>query len=226
MREFYKLTYYSFNPTASADEFDKAWPFLWKLRVPEELSKRTTKIIAAVVDSGIMHDHPLLKGCIVGEADWTGEGYEDLDGHGTAVALMIQMPYFRPTNMLNLRVIGRERKAPRINLVQALNWLVDYKSQHDVYLTANLSVGVYTRKWTIFDCRGDCEVCKAAMRAADHEIMLSTVVGNIKGLVACPASAGVYKKHPGILVNSGPGYTVPSSDTIMWPAQLPPLAPI
>lgn len=41
----------------------------------------------AIIDSGILHAHPQISGLVVAERDWTGEGVEDRQGHGTMVAL-------------------------------------------------------------------------------------------------------------------------------------------
>ena len=50
-------------------------------------------VTIAVLDTGVLSHHPGLKGRLVGSADFTGEGPEDYDGHGTAVALIAAGPY-------------------------------------------------------------------------------------------------------------------------------------
>ena len=39
-----------------------------------------------VIDSGVLADHPQLRGLIAEESDFTGEGTEDRIGHGNAVS--------------------------------------------------------------------------------------------------------------------------------------------
>lgn len=41
----------------------------------------------AIIDSGVLRSHPQIEGLVVAERDWTGEGIEDVRGHGTVVTL-------------------------------------------------------------------------------------------------------------------------------------------
>jgi len=44
--------------------------------------------VSAILDTGLLSHHPMLRGKIVNAVDFTGEGSEDLHGHGTVVALI------------------------------------------------------------------------------------------------------------------------------------------
>ena len=60
------------------------------LRVPSIWRKAAGKgVKVAVLDTGVDHDHPDLKDAIVDVADFTGDGVEDLSGHGTHCAGII-----------------------------------------------------------------------------------------------------------------------------------------
>jgi len=45
----------------------------------------------AVIDSGVLLDHPQLRGLIVATRDFSGEGISDRDGHGTVDAIIATM---------------------------------------------------------------------------------------------------------------------------------------
>jgi tetratricopeptide (TPR) repeat protein len=61
------------------------------LLYPEAPLAKELKILpggrTAIIDSGILTKHPQIEGLVVAQRDWTGEGMEDVRGHGTVVAL-------------------------------------------------------------------------------------------------------------------------------------------
>ena len=80
-------------PPALADEYrDRQW-YLRSLQVADV--HRTTKgagVTVAVLDTGVRADHPDLKGAVLPGTDVLaggGNGHDDLDGHGTAMAGII-----------------------------------------------------------------------------------------------------------------------------------------
>lgn len=61
--------------------------------IPVNPSPYTDKSVTlAVIDSGVMADHPQLKGLIAEQQDFTGEGPEDRIGHGTLVTILTVKP--------------------------------------------------------------------------------------------------------------------------------------
>jgi membrane-anchored mycosin MYCP len=60
-------------------------------------------VTVAVIDTGVMRHHPLIEPRLRRDFDLTGEGPEDIDGHGTAVAIIaiLQAPMLQ---LLNLKV--------------------------------------------------------------------------------------------------------------------------
>ena len=139
--------------------------------------ERPERDLVALIDSGIITNHPLLRPRIVASRDFTQEGIEDHWGHGTMRALMTL--WSQPTaRFLIAKVVGRnpgERKA----LIAALDWTVEAGAG-----VLWLALGEYN----IF-CRGGCPLCRAATRATDAGCVVIAAPGNRPGRVACPAKA-------------------------------------
>ena len=53
-----------------------------------------------IIDSGIDPDHPQLKGLVISQKDFTGEGLGDSQGHGTMVALRLVQSHFELNKQL------------------------------------------------------------------------------------------------------------------------------
>ena len=65
------------------------WPYL-RLGIPSEWWQTEGEgIKVAVLDTGIDEDHPDLDGAVLDTRDFTGDGIEDEDGHGTHCAGII-----------------------------------------------------------------------------------------------------------------------------------------
>jgi subtilisin family serine protease len=156
-----------------------------------QLDQRLSGLLTVVVDSGVMHAHPMLQGRVEHEQDFTGEGPEDLHGHGTVVALEISAVRFWP--LANLKVLDRHANGSAKALRRALKWVGEFARQHpNVVVIANLSVGVYSRRWLLWRCRGSCRVCKAAKAAADAGASVMAAAGNTPGKTACPATVSLH----------------------------------
>lgn len=147
-------------------------------------------LITAIIDTGLMYDHPMIKDRIIGEGDLTGEGTEDLNGHGTAVCLIYSM-YLPNAPLLNVKALNQDGVGTKENLIQAFRWIIDWKKQNNIeeYITVNISAGVYSKKWLFFQCRGDCDLCEVANEAADNKIRIFAASGNEHGQAACPSVA-------------------------------------
>lgn len=154
-----------------------------------ELSSRI-----AVVDSGLMLDHPLIKRNLIKSVDFTGEGPQDSIGHGTLVALIIlaRMP---KTPLFNVKVINSDGRASEDNIIKGIKWSVAEGAE-----IINLSVGVYREKYGLPECKGDCELCRAAEDATKDGVIICAAAGNEPGVTCCPAKVGVVKNIPVIAV--------------------------
>jgi tetratricopeptide (TPR) repeat protein len=97
---------------------------------------------SGVIDSGVVHQHPQIAGLVVAERDWTGEGVEDLLGHGTAVTLGLVYVKFTDPSMVAMLGDHAEFKnttpglvvakvAPKNgpillkNVIEAVNWVAE-----------------------------------------------------------------------------------------------------
>src|SRR3954447_15203278 len=123
--------------------------------------------IVAIVDSGLLSDHPLIRSRIVDAVDFTGEGVEDTYGHGTLVALnlLARFPVEAAPDLLNVKVIYSDGRSGPEELIAGLDWIAAYKRQHsDCLIEANLSLGYERhRLFRSAGCDGRCNVCAAAI---------------------------------------------------------------
>ena len=131
----------------------------------------------AVVDSGVLSAHPDIAPRLVEQVDFTGEGTEDENGHGTLVALLL-LREAPETNLVSLKVLGSRGRGQVRPLLRALSWL---RTRPDIGVV-NLSAGIYRPT-----CQGDCSICAAARRLSQAGTIICAAAGNIPGLEACPA---------------------------------------
>lgn len=163
----------------------------------------TPRLVTAIIDTGMLHEHPLINGRILQEVDFTGEGTEDLSGHGTIVTLISIRGAVSKfiAGLLNIKVARRDGRGTREDLIRGLNWLASYKHEHpELKITANLSAGFYSRRFLgLLPCDGNCDVCKAAVDLTQAGVFLLAAVGNLPGKTACPATVGLKRPDVGVL---------------------------
>lgn len=143
----------------------------------------------AILDSGVLREHPVLRPQLASAVDFTGgDDPEDRDGHGTAVALLLVAAQLSPAYLLpdELELHSAkvwEPSAPNDEkaLVRGLEWAREIGAE-----VVNVSCGVRRRF-----CRGGCDVCKAAKRLADAGTGIAAAAGNDPRRVACPARVGL-----------------------------------
>lgn len=192
------------RPDFSETAFDQEWPELLAslYRIPSERESPNTPL-TAIIDTGLMHEHPFIRGCIIEEKDFTGEGPEDLHGHGTICALISRMtaPYFK-SRFMNLKAAEKDGYGAPERLIAAFQYLIEYKQKHpQERIIANVSLGVYSMKWGgLINCHGDCAVCRAAVEVAQQDIFLMIAAGNEPGIPTCPAKIGLMKKYASLPV--------------------------
>jgi hypothetical protein len=190
-----------------------------------QLQAHLGRLLTAVVDTGVLHEHPLIRGRVVGDADLTGEGPEDRHGHGTVVALLVSGVRFWP--LLNVKVIPAAGYGSKKALVRALGYIRDYKlSQPDRVLIAVVSLGIYSRRWLFLRCRGGCSVCKAARRLGDVGVGIAAAAGNTPGRTACPATVAVQGLHDQVSAVEAPDVPTSGIGTVPWTGRPAPFVPI
>lgn len=101
------------------------------------------KVRIAIVDSGIASEHPQLRGRVIAQVDFTGEGPEDYVGHGTIVALLaasgpqeIAATGSNSIGLINVKVADRNGLIIKESLIRAIAWIGSESIK-----VANLSLG-------------------------------------------------------------------------------------
>jgi hypothetical protein len=123
---------------------------------------------AAVIDSGVLSDHPQLKGWIVEEVDFTGSGVQDEVGHGTLVALILVSALAQGSGsigVLSAKVARTYRRVDQGHVIQAIHWAVE-KGAKSINLSLEFT-GTY---------EGNRGLCDAI--AAHPEVIFSVAAGN------------------------------------------------
>ena len=196
-RDMLRQLYLAQAPGADAARFDAVWPRIWELtEYPHDPSQ-----LVAILDTGVLAGHPLLRDCLHEVVDFTGEGGEDRNGHGTLVTLLarLMMPGVPRRKFVVLKCVGADGRGAQANLIRALGWMQAFNRRGTARIvTANISLGVYNRKWLVLGCDGTCALCRAAVETA-KEIVLSVAAGNVAGKTACPARAAFLPSNPAIL---------------------------
>lgn len=194
---------YSRFAFVSRREFDFHWPNILPLKVH-------ARVVIAHIDSGVLVDHPMLKTAIIGSYDYTGEGPQDDIGHGTMTAILSVLSQPFDVKVVNIKVVGRSGRGQREDLVNALGSLPDIARElrdrfDDTQIEAHVRCGFYSWRFLVRECNGTCDVCEAAIFAAENGVPIQAAVGNIEGQTACPAMAKIKRDVPGIQILDEPG---------------------
>lgn len=163
----------------------------------KNLNHRNIRI--AVIDSGMLHAHPLIKPYLVerDSRDFTEEGLEDFNGHGTMVSTILALRSGPGLEILNVKAIDAEGRGTPENLVKAIKWSVEHGAK-----IINMSVGIYRKKWGLLECKGDCNVCQAAEHTGKNNVIVCAAAGNEGGKTYCPAKVGILKEHSSVIAVS------------------------
>lgn len=189
------------------------------------LAQRLGGLLTVVVDTGVLAEHPLLQGRLVVDADFTGEGAEDRHGHGTVVALLVSAVRFWP--LMSLKVISGAGHGSPDSLVRALDYIRTYKqARPETVVVANLSLGMYSRRWMFFRCRGGCAICRAARRLAETGVQVVAAAGNTPGRTACPATLAVRGGVENVYAVEAPDVPTTGIGTVQGSGKAPTFAPL
>lgn len=173
---------------------------------PQALSQ----IALAVLDTGLLSEHPYLRGRVQAEIDFTGEGPEDRNGHGSTVALLA-LSGLPTQTLLNVKVMNAQGQGKPDWLMRGLDWCADWARTHRQRLFVNLSCGVYHKRWGLRPCDARCNLCEAAKRAAEAGAFLMMAAGNAgPDQIPCPQRGALQDRFTGIVVAAGrPGTQEP-----------------
>jgi subtilisin family serine protease len=97
--------------------------------------------VLAVIDSGVLPDHPQLKGLIAEQRDFTGEGPEDRIGHGTLVTILTLtpiagLPLTNSPRIIEAKVANADGTIDKNALIYAIQWVAERGAR-----IVNLSLG-------------------------------------------------------------------------------------
>jgi subtilisin family serine protease len=128
-------------------------------------------VTVGIIDSGVLPDHPQLKGLIAEQRDFTGEGNLDLIGHGTLITILVRKPAadLRMTNspfrFVVAKVANVDGSINKDAVVTAIQWVVQRGAK-----VVNLSLGFR-------EGSGDySEICEIIRRSS--ETFFSAAAGN------------------------------------------------
>jgi subtilisin family serine protease len=133
-------------------------------------------IAVAFLDSGMMHNHPAIKSRLRHSEDFTGEGPEDLNGHGTMVSLM-GLTVNPDMAFVSVKILDKHGRGKKSWLLNGLKWCAEHAEEYNIKVV-NLSAGIYHKKWGFFDCKSDCSICMAAKALSDTGVSLVAAAGN------------------------------------------------
>lgn len=137
--------------------------------------------LLAVLDTGIFTQHPFLRPHIEEAVDFTGEGPEDQEGHGTMGSILLVM-IAPDARILSVKVVGKKGGSKeQINrIVQGIQWAVDRGAR-----IINLSIGF----------TGKCREHHKPICDAIKEAIARNVIVVVAAEAKCPAEC-----HPDIIV--------------------------
>lgn len=140
----------------------------------EEFQVTGKNIKVAVLDTGVKKDHPALLGKVTAEVDFTGEGPQDLNGHGTHVACIISCNHeiysgVSPEAFIyNGKVLDKFGAGYASDVMAGIEWAV---SQNVDVINVSLGAQVDT-------CDGKDALSETVDRAVERGIVAVVAAGN------------------------------------------------
>ncbi|AUF82638.1 subtilase family protein [Tetraselmis virus 1] len=117
---FFELVDHTVKSVTKTLDNNAHW-YVQQYRIPELRQKYGVtgkKIRVAVVDTGVCTTHPELQGIVA--RDCTGEGPEDIDGHGTHCCGIVRS-VAPDAEIISIKVFDKNNRAVLRSLVKALN---------------------------------------------------------------------------------------------------------
>lgn len=151
-----------------------------------------------IIDSGILLEHPIIKKSnIVKMRDFTGEGINDRNGHGTAVALIF-LSIAPKTKLYIAKALDEDKMGCEDWLIDAIKWLIEEK----VY-SILIACGIEK----LSPCDSNCKVCQVIneITSLSPYITIYAASGNDPNKYYCPAcnphvlAIGAINKERGLI---------------------------
>jgi len=129
----------------------------------------------AVLDTGIHDENPALNGEVEKEVDFTGEGTDDLNGHGTHVAGIIAsndetykgIAY--DADLFNVKVLNKDGWGYSSDVIEGIEWAVDNGAE-----VVSMSLGA-----EIENCDGTDALSLAVDKAVSKGAIVVVAAGNL-----------------------------------------------
>jgi hypothetical protein len=128
-------------------------------------------IDVAIIDTGVFNHDSLT---IIKEIDFTGEGTEDLHGHGTHVAGIVastDLTYkgiAHGSNLFNVKVLDKNGSGYGSDVIKGIEWAVDNGAE-----IISMSFGA-----EIDSCNGEDAISKAVDKAVNKGVVVIVAAGN------------------------------------------------
>lgn len=148
-------------------------------------------VTAAIIDTGFVLRHPWIADALLESVDFTGEGPEDMSGHGTMCALLFLLSAPR-ARLINVKALDATGQGTYRSLIDAVEWCVANGVR-----VVNMSCGVFQSS-----CQGDCELCSAVRLANVAGTIVMPAVGNHSGETACPAKLALFHPQDGFAIGA------------------------
>lgn len=134
----------------------------------------------AILDTGVLMNHPRLKDRVVKSVDFTGEGTEDFHGHGTITSLILLHESPKNVKIFNVKVLDKYKNGTDEEIASGIIWAVNNGSN-----LINMSISI--ERTTA--CDGTCVVCKAIRYAAEKDVTCLVTTPNDVSKPHCPAQS-------------------------------------
>ncbi|KAK9449604.1 peptidase S8/S53 domain-containing protein [Limtongia smithiae] len=147
-------------------------------------SSAGTGVDAYVLDTGVYKDHPDFGGRVTDGADFSGEGFQDDNGHGTHVGGLIGSATYgvaKNISIVNVKVLGATGGGSLSSVIAGLDYAANQRTVTGRRSVANLSLGAAY----------NAILNNAVKAAVDSGLAVVVAAGN-DGLPACaysPASS-------------------------------------
>ncbi len=170
----------------------------------EEYTEFDLELTAVFIDTGVVHDHPWIKESLLESYDLTGEGKEDLHGHGTSSVLIYlsAVSLRSKAKIISIKAFKKNGEGEEKHLVEAIKLACKLRKTNKSIFCINISAGLYNKSFGIMNCIGFCRTCRAAIGAAKRGIIVFAAAGNVPNTTACPARAN----HPGVVSVTGKSF--------------------
>jgi serine protease AprX len=130
------------------------------------------EIDVAVIDTGIHDEHPALT--VEKEVDYTGEGTDDLNGHGTHVAGIVASTDLTyrgvayDADLFNVKVLNKDGSGYASDVIKGIEWAVDNDAE-----VISMSLGAQ-----IDPCDGTDALSQAVDSAVNKGVVAVVAAGN------------------------------------------------